>query len=149
MGTLKNQTTVDGTGPAAALTSGSGATGVLSFLPGQKLSACTCAKEDHPGPNVKVGRGSPEIDLIEAQVTTPKGATAIGQASQSAQFAPFDDAYNWKIAGANIFDATAYVLVLDVSCVVLKDQCHIVSSIILDRPLIVTRVVSIKSLCQW
>lgn len=34
-------------------------------LPGQRLSACTCKGEDHPGPDVSVGRGSPEIDIIE------------------------------------------------------------------------------------
>ena len=34
-------------------------------LPGQRLSACTCAGEDHPGPDVTVGRGVPEIDIIE------------------------------------------------------------------------------------
>ncbi|KAH9819192.1 family 16 glycoside hydrolase [Melampsora americana] len=105
IGTLKNQTTVDGTGPAAALTSGTGG-GILSYLPGQRLSSCTCSNEEHPGPNVRVGRGSPEIDIIEAQVTTLKGTTAIGQASQSAQFAPFDDTYDWNPAGAKIVDPT-------------------------------------------
>ncbi|KAG0151339.1 hypothetical protein CROQUDRAFT_36918 [Cronartium quercuum f. sp. fusiforme G11] len=104
LGTLKNQTTPDGTGPAAAVTAQAG--GSLSYLPGQKLSSCTCANEDHPGPNVNVGRGSPEIDIIEAQVTAVKGGTNIGQASQSAQFAPFDDNYNWKVAGAKINNAT-------------------------------------------
>jgi len=37
----------------------------LSYLPGQKLSSCTCKGEDHPGPNVGVGRGAPEIDILE------------------------------------------------------------------------------------
>jgi hypothetical protein len=67
LGTLPNQTNVAGTGPAAALNSGSkDYGGRLSYLPGQKLSACTCAGGDHPGPNVGVGRGAPEIDIIEA-----------------------------------------------------------------------------------
>lgn len=108
LGTLKNQTTPDGTGPAAAVLAAAG--GPLSYLPGQKLSSCTCANEDHPGPNVRVGRGSPEIDIIEAQVTIPKGGTGVGQASQSAQFAPFDDNYEWNVAGAKIVDATVFVV---------------------------------------
>ncbi len=58
----------------------------LSFLPGQKLSRCTCPGESHPGPmhadGTFVGRAAPEIDVFEAQV-------AGGQAhvSQSAQWA--------------------------------------------------------------
>lgn len=67
LGTLPNQTNLAGTGPAAALNSGSkDYGGRLSYLPGQKLSACTCPGGDHPGPNVGVGRGAPEIDIIEA-----------------------------------------------------------------------------------
>lgn len=34
-------------------------------LPGQRMSACTCPGEDHAGPDVTVGRGVPEIDIIE------------------------------------------------------------------------------------
>lgn len=74
-------------------------------------SACTCAGGDHPGPNVGVGRGAPEIDIIEAyvsslpllaflhshfplhsQVSDHEGFT-YPSVSQSAQFAPFDDQY--------------------------------------------------------
>ncbi len=44
----------------------------LSFLPGQRLSRCTCAGESHPGPvhsdGTFVGRSAPEIDILEAQV---------------------------------------------------------------------------------
>ncbi|KAK4702195.1 beta-glucan synthesis-associated protein KRE6, partial [Phenoliferia sp. Uapishka_3] len=97
IGTLKNQTNVAGTGPQAALTGGStlyGGTGALSYLPGQRLSACTCAGGDHPGPNVQTGRGSPEIDILEAQVSYLKKAFH-GAVSQSAQFAPFDDGYEF------------------------------------------------------
>lgn len=36
--------------------------GELSYLPGQRVSACTCPGEDHPGPNVQTGRGAPEIE---------------------------------------------------------------------------------------
>jgi beta-glucan synthesis-associated protein KRE6 len=45
---------------------------VLSYLPGQRLSRCTCPGESHPGPihsdGTYVGRGAPEIDVFEAQV---------------------------------------------------------------------------------
>ena len=87
VGTLVNQTNPAGTGPPAALNSGSSDYGgILSYQPGQRLSyvlsitstsrrsfllsasACTCRGEDHPGPNVGVGRGAPELDLIEALV---------------------------------------------------------------------------------
>lgn len=73
IGTLPNQTYVNQTGPEAALTSNNGQ--ALSFLPGQRLSRCTCGTNpDHPGPQLPDGswrgRSSPEIDLIEAQVGT-------------------------------------------------------------------------------
>ncbi|KAF9054075.1 glycoside hydrolase family 16 protein [Panaeolus papilionaceus] len=64
----------------------------LSMLPGQKLSACTCEGESHPGPKRKngryVGRSAPEIDMFEAVVED-----GVGMASFSAQFAPFNRAY--------------------------------------------------------
>lgn len=49
--------------------------GHLSYLPGQRLSACTCPDDpDHPGPRREngsfVGRGAPEIDMFEAAVST-------------------------------------------------------------------------------
>ncbi|KAJ7645569.1 glycoside hydrolase family 16 protein [Mycena polygramma] len=88
VGTLKNQTAKDGT-PAAAATGGNGEE--LSFLPGQRTSACTCKGEDHPGPDVSKGRGVPEIDIIEAQVDT---SLFEGQVSQSFQVAPFN--YEWN-----------------------------------------------------
>ncbi|KAI9604348.1 hypothetical protein H4Q26_003962 [Puccinia striiformis f. sp. tritici PST-130] len=102
LGTLMNQTNAAGTGPAAALRAPGG--GPLSYLPGQKLSACTCPGGEHPGPNVKTGRGSPEIDIIEAQVTAPGTGVNIGQASQSVQFAPFDAGYGWSEDGATVYD---------------------------------------------
>ncbi|KAL8283741.1 hypothetical protein RQP46_005536 [Phenoliferia psychrophenolica] len=95
IGTLKNQTNVAGTGPAAALNSGT--EGPLSFQPGQRLSACTCSGGDHPGPNTRTGRGSPEIDIIEAQVAYIKRAYT-GSVSQSAQFAPYDASYEFNNA---------------------------------------------------
>ncbi|CCF57200.1 hypothetical protein KAFR_0C02070 [Kazachstania africana CBS 2517] len=57
----------------------------ISYLPGQRLSACTCDGEDHPNPGT--GRGAPEIDLIEAEADT---VLKVGVASQSLQIAPFD-----------------------------------------------------------
>lgn len=57
----------------------------ISYLPGQRLSSCTCSGEDHP--NAGVGRGAPEIDIIEGEVDTTMG---FGVASQSLQLAPFD-----------------------------------------------------------
>jgi hypothetical protein len=84
-------------------------------LPGQRLSACTCAVrgltfphlhrdalsansdrdglfqgESHPGPKRSdgsfVGRSAPEIDVFEATIGGPDAAH-IGQVSQSAQWA--------------------------------------------------------------
>ncbi|KAG9019307.1 hypothetical protein FRB90_004020 [Tulasnella sp. 427] len=96
-GTLPNQT-YNGQ-PELALTGGSKGK-PLSYLPGQRLSACTCGEEgetDHPGPRNKdgtwVGRNVPEIDIFEAQTSKETG---LGQVSQSAQFAPFDMYYLWN-----------------------------------------------------
>ncbi|KAJ7164658.1 glycoside hydrolase family 16 protein [Mycena crocata] len=90
LGTFKNQTAKDGT-PAAAATGGKGKE--LSFLPGQRVSACTCPGEAHPGPSNSVGRGVPEIDIIEAQIDVNLPVFQ-GQVSQSYQVAPFN--YNWE-----------------------------------------------------
>ncbi|KIS70932.1 putative glucan synthase subunit protein [Mycosarcoma maydis] len=100
VGTLPNQTYVNGTGPIAAQT-----TGVyvekygpyLSYLPGQRLSRCTCnSSNDHPGPRhadgTWVGRSAPEIDIIEAAASHTRGSR--GHASMSAQIAPFNTGYN-------------------------------------------------------
>ncbi|KAJ7134394.1 glycoside hydrolase family 16 protein [Mycena epipterygia] len=88
LGTFPNQTAKDNT-PAAALTGGNGKE--LSFLPGQRVSACTCPGGDHPGPDVSVGRGVPEIDIIEAQIDV---SLFEGQVSQSYQVAPFN--FDWQ-----------------------------------------------------
>lgn len=76
-------------------------------LPGQRLSACTCKGEDHPGPDHTYGRGAPEIDIIEAQtdLSLPRG-----QVSQSAQIAPFDADYY-------PFNSTDDIIVYDTSIV--------------------------------
>lgn len=80
IGTLANQT-LNGQ-PEAALTSKDG--GPLSYLPGQRLSACTCPGEDHPGPKKSdgsfVGRAAPEIDVFEA--TAGPNANAVSQSVQ-------------------------------------------------------------------
>jgi beta-glucanase (GH16 family) len=57
----------------------------LSYLPGQKLSSCTCTGEDHPNPGT--GRGAPEIDILEGSVDP---TNRIGVVTQSFQVAPFD-----------------------------------------------------------
>lgn len=67
VGTLPNQTLNNA--PIAALESGSDFyNGTLSYLPGQRLSRCTCPGESHPGPmhhdGTYVGRSAPEIDIF-------------------------------------------------------------------------------------
>ncbi|KAJ7432331.1 glycoside hydrolase family 16 protein [Mycena latifolia] len=89
VGTLKNQTAKDGT-PAAAATGGNG--DALSFLPGQRTSACTCPGEDHPGPDVSLG----PRHIIEAQVDV---SLFEGQVSQSFQVAPFN--LDWQFVNAS------------------------------------------------
>lgn len=69
----KNHTFIAGL-PEIAFTSGDELYNyTLSYLPGQRLSACTCPDDEtHPGPRSSdggfVGRSAPEIDMIEAQV---------------------------------------------------------------------------------
>ncbi|KIP01971.1 glycoside hydrolase family 16 protein [Phlebiopsis gigantea 11061_1 CR5-6] len=96
VGILPNQTYVNGTGPAAALHSDESRSKYnfdLSWLPGQRLSACTCAGEDHPGPTVNQGRGAPEIDILEVERNKTSGGGQV--VSQSAQFAPFTHDYDY------------------------------------------------------
>ncbi|GAA5901188.1 hypothetical protein JCM8208_002298 [Rhodotorula glutinis] len=96
VGTLPNQTWPNGTDPVAAKSLGDkDYGGELSYLSGQRLSACTCEadKDDHPGPTYKTGRGAPEIDILEAQIA-PNGKQ--GMASQSIQMAPMDAHYLWR-----------------------------------------------------
>ncbi|KAF8500951.1 glycoside hydrolase family 16 protein [Russula emetica] len=88
IGTLPNQT--QNGRPAAAAG--------LSYLPGQRLSACTCPGSDHPGPSVSVGRGAPEIDVLEAQIDVALGE---GQVSQSLQVAPFNINYQFNNASSS------------------------------------------------
>ncbi|WVQ80501.1 hypothetical protein IAT38_002606 [Cryptococcus sp. DSM 104549] len=104
VGTLKNQTNAAGTGPDAALTSGADGT-PISYLPGQRMSACTCKGEDHAGPDVSYGRGVPEIDILEGQLDL---SIPQGQVSQSCQVAPFDESYQYlnSSKGAVQYDKT-------------------------------------------
>lgn len=101
VGTAPNQTF---NGLPVAATQGGDPTegGALSFLPGQRLSRCTCKGESHPGPvhsdGTYVGRAAPEIDMFEAQIT---GDPLSGQVSQSAQWAPFNAGYIWKNTSEN------------------------------------------------
>ncbi|EGO27663.1 glycoside hydrolase family 16 protein [Serpula lacrymans var. lacrymans S7.9] len=101
VGTVANQS-INGQ-PAAALVNGDPSNGgVLSYLPGQRLSRCTCKGESHPGPvhsdGTYVGRSAPEIDMFEAQIT---GTPLTGQVSQSAQWAPFNAGYIWANTSEN------------------------------------------------
>lgn len=80
----------------------------ISYLPGQKLSVCTCDGEDHP--NQGTGRGAPEIDALEGAVDT---TVKVGTASQSMQIAPFDiwympdyefiEIYNQSVTAMNTY----------------------------------------------
>ncbi len=98
VGTFPNQTLKDHSGPPAALFSDASRekyNNELSWLSGQRLSACTCPNSDHPGPFLSSGqyrgRGAPEIDVFEAEIDKLAG---VGQVvSQSAQFAPFTADY--------------------------------------------------------
>ncbi|KAI0321949.1 beta-glucan synthesis-associated [Amylostereum chailletii] len=104
VGTVANQT-LNGLPEASTINGDKSVGGVLSYLPGQRLSRCTCPGESHPGPVHKdgsyVGRAAPEIDLFEAQIDVPASApagstTQAGEVSQSAQWAPFDAGYVWN-----------------------------------------------------
>ncbi|KIP11417.1 glycoside hydrolase family 16 protein [Phlebiopsis gigantea 11061_1 CR5-6] len=102
VGTVANQT-LNGL-PIAAAEGGDPSNGnALSYLPGQRLSRCTCAGESHPGPihsdGTYVGRAAPEIDIFEATIS---GSPLKGSVSQSGQWAPFDAEYHWFNTTANL-----------------------------------------------
>ncbi|KAK0469296.1 glycoside hydrolase family 16 protein [Desarmillaria tabescens] len=111
VGTAPNQTINDE--PTAALTSGySSSNYELSYLPGQRLSRCTCDGESHPGPKhsdgTYVGRSAPEIDVFEAQVSDE-----IGEVSQSGQWAPFNKGYVWDNSTNNLIIADSSISTLN------------------------------------
>ncbi|KAI6129754.1 glycoside hydrolase family 16 protein [Pisolithus croceorrhizus] len=68
---------------------------LLQQLPVNVLSSCTCPGGDHPGPSVSVGRGVPEIDILETQVDV---SVFKGQVSQSFQTAPYNYMYQFNNA---------------------------------------------------
>ncbi|TFK38137.1 beta-glucan synthesis-associated protein KRE6 [Crucibulum laeve] len=112
VGTLPNQTYPGTLTPLAAVQNGDPANhDMLSYLPGQRLSACTCPGESHPGPMRSdgnyVGRAAPEIDILEATVED-----GVGKVSLSAQWAPFNAEYKWKNTSDNavFFDTSVTVL---------------------------------------
>jgi len=96
-GSRPNQTNADGVTPTVALTSGDPQKdNSLSYQPGQRLSSCTCSGEDHPGPNTNFGRGGPEIDIIEAQISWNETLGGLlGSVSQSGQIAPYNTAWQF------------------------------------------------------
>lgn len=100
LGTFPNQTDKNGN-PVAAATGGVNG-GVLSELPGQKTSACSCPGSDHPGPFVNKGRGVPEIDVFEAQIATERNFQP--EMSQSYQTAPFNLQYQIQDDFAPVYD---------------------------------------------
>jgi hypothetical protein len=96
---------------------GTSSKGELSFLPGQKLSRCTCPGESHPGPvhadGTYVGRSAPEIDIFEAQVDGEKGGT-VSQSGQWAVSLVFLHGDRGKADVAGFGDCTALQRVLPV-----------------------------------
>lgn len=94
VGTLAGQMFANNTPIAAYNESGDtkNYAGRLSILKGQRASACTCKGQPHPGPKNNIGRGAPEIDILEAQVDW----RGYGTASQSIQIAPFDYQWAWN-----------------------------------------------------
>ncbi|PFH54812.1 glycoside hydrolase family 16 protein [Amanita thiersii Skay4041] len=116
VGTAPNQT-INGLPVSATIDNDPNNNGALSFLPGQRLSRCTCQGESHPGPvhsdGTYVGRAAPEIDVFEAAI---EPNLKIGQVSQSAQWAPYNLKYTWfeeegrtyTIVDHNITEINAY-----------------------------------------
>ncbi|KAE9408265.1 beta-glucan synthesis-associated [Gymnopus androsaceus JB14] len=105
VGTVPNQT-LNGLPAAATVNGDPSVNGVLSYLPGQRLSRCTCPGESHPGPmhadGTYVGRSAPEIDVFEAQIGTDFNGALTGEVSQSGQWAPFNAAYQWFNTSSNL-----------------------------------------------
>ncbi|KAJ3735969.1 glycoside hydrolase family 16 protein [Lentinula guzmanii] len=126
--------------PAAANEQGPYKNASISGLPGQRLSRCTCSGEEHPGPKhadgTYVGRSAPEIDLFEAQVDGTTGCV-----SQSSQWAPFNNAYQFQndsngltiddtsitienpYTGGPLQQATSYVTQTNQICYQLNEGC--------------------------
>lgn len=107
---MANQT-LNGQPEAATINGDSYHDYALSYLPGQRLSACTCEGEIHPGPKRSdgtfIGRSAPEIDIFEALVSTDVVKTGQGLVSQSAQWAPMSHGYIWYNTSDNEIVANA------------------------------------------
>jgi beta-glucan synthesis-associated protein KRE6 len=69
----------------------------MSWLPGQRLSSCTCKGEDHP--NQDTDRGAPKINVIKGSVGQDN---RIGAATQRYQVAPSDIWYRPNYAFVQI-----------------------------------------------
>jgi len=94
VGTLPNQT-LNGQPDVSTYSGDPNYNGSLSYLPGQRLSRCTCQNDQtHPGPKnddgTWKGRSAPEIDLFEATVSSE---TLTGEVSLSGQWAPYNPYY--------------------------------------------------------
>jgi hypothetical protein len=74
-----------------------------------KLNNCLCPgqEDQHPGPNLTVGRSAPEIDAVEAQVRV---RDAKGEVSQSFQIAPFNAGYEVPNMTHEVYDPSITVL---------------------------------------
>ncbi|ODV85507.1 glycoside hydrolase family 16 protein [[Candida] arabinofermentans NRRL YB-2248] len=91
----------------AGITANQSSADGLSFLPGQRLSSCTCKGEDHP--SIGTARGAPEIDIMEG---------LHNKFAQSFNIAPFDiwktpdydfiSIDNRSITAMNPFQGTVY-----------------------------------------
>lgn len=87
VGTLANQT-LDGL-PSIATTSGpegDPGNGALSFLPGQRLSACTCPNDlTHPGPRYSdgsfMGRSAPEVQFPSFHLSLAAGGIMLTEST--------------------------------------------------------------------
>jgi len=101
VGTVANQS-VNGVPDVSQYPEDNGNHG-FCFLPGQRLSRCTCPGQSHPGPihtdGTFVGRSAPEIDIFEAQVS---GEPLVGGVSQSSQWGPFNAGYEWFNTSENM-----------------------------------------------
>ncbi|KAJ7595046.1 beta-glucan synthesis-associated [Mycena floridula] len=100
VGTVANQS-VNGQPVAATVNGDTSNGGILSFLPGQRLSRCTCRGESHPGP-------------IHSDGTYVNEHTFLPGVSQSAQWAPFNQAYDWNNSTQNFILQDPSLSVLNV-----------------------------------
>ncbi|KZP14609.1 glycoside hydrolase family 16 protein [Athelia psychrophila] len=92
-----------GTWPYTYDDGASNVNGELSYLPGQRLSRCTCPVSPTPSIYTRTkqmsGAPAPVFDIFEAQIP---GTPLTGQVSQSGQWAPFNEGYVWPNTSANL-----------------------------------------------